>query len=126
MPAVSVRTARKPHLCIRGRHTIAPGDRYLRHVRFPSDDFGPQDQPSAYAECIPCRETYEAEQSARIAERYDVHTFVGQRVVYGGKPGVITGYSGGDLLIKLDEARHPLPAHPMWNIEYLEEADDGR
>ena len=52
--AVKARTARKPHLCEKCRQkTIAPGHRYLRHVRFP-DDINTSGKPWVITECIAC------------------------------------------------------------------------
>jgi hypothetical protein len=43
------------------------------------------------------------------------------RVVADGKPGVITGFSGAYLRIRLDGDKHSGRWHPTWRIEYVTE-----
>jgi hypothetical protein len=49
---VQTRTARKPHRCGGCDRRIDPGERYLRHVTFPSD--GIYDRIQTGAECSDC------------------------------------------------------------------------
>lgn len=71
---VLARTARKPHSCdgchwtpsLRGKATIAPGHRYLRHVAFPGDEVNQDsDQPYTNTECIACAEARGATELSR-------------------------------------------------------------
>lgn len=55
-------TARVPHRCdtchwitgLRGRATIAPGHRYLRHVTFPDELVNQSNHPVVHKECVAC------------------------------------------------------------------------
>ena len=42
------------------------------------------------------------------------------RVVANGKPGVIVGFDGAHLRIRLDGEEHVGNWHPTWRIEYPE------
>lgn len=54
-----------------------------------------------------------------IRTRYGVPAKKGGKVIFNGRPGVITGYRDAYLLIRLDGEKHSMPCHPMWRIEYL-------
>lgn len=46
----------------------------------------------------------------------------GGRVLFEGKPGVITGFAAGggmNVRIRLDGETSSAPYHPTWNITYL-------
>ncbi len=69
---------------------------------------------------------------AYICKTYSVPAKRGGRVRYTGcgvpKMGTIIGASGAHLNIRLDGAKHGMPFHPTWQIEYLdaEPAPDDR
>jgi hypothetical protein len=76
---IQARTARKPHLCdschwtpsLRGKPTIAPGHRYLRHVAFPEGPSGEVNQtnrPFTNTECVACACAREATDGLLLAE----------------------------------------------------------
>jgi hypothetical protein len=50
---------------------------------------------------------------------YKVPARIGVRVLFEGQPGVITGSSGPHLLVHMDGAAEPVPAHPTWEMQYL-------
>lgn len=60
---------------------------------------------------------------AWIRKSYAVPARRGARVRYAGSGkselGTITSARGGQLWIRLDGAKHPLPFHPTWELEYL-------
>lgn len=58
-------TARVPHVCeschhwetdLRGKGTILPGHRYLRHTVFPNDETNQSGRPYSINECVACAE----------------------------------------------------------------------
>lgn len=58
-------TARVPHVCeschywetgLRGKSTILPGHRYLRHTVFPNDETNQSHRPYSINECVSCAE----------------------------------------------------------------------
>jgi len=58
-------TARIPHPCdschhwetgLRGKGTILPGHRYLRHTIFPNDETNQSGRPYSINECVACAE----------------------------------------------------------------------
>lgn len=58
-------TARVPHVCeschywetgLRGKSTILPGHRYLRHTVFPNDETNQSGRPYSINECVACTE----------------------------------------------------------------------
>ena len=60
---------------------------------------------------------------AYIRQHYGIPAWHGRRVRYTGGPapqdGTIVGASGAHLLIRIDGAKHPLPYHPTWELQYL-------
>lgn len=54
-----------------------------------------------------------------IRSYYKVPARIGVPVLFEGKPGVITGSSGPHLLVHIDGADEPVPAHPTWEMQYL-------
>ncbi|MDT0305085.1 hypothetical protein [Streptomonospora wellingtoniae] len=59
--------------------------------------------------------------AAYVRRTYSVPAKRGMRVTVDGQPGVITSFRGGQLNVRLDGQRHPVPAHPTWRVEYLTE-----
>jgi hypothetical protein len=57
--------------------------------------------------------------AAYVRDYYKVPAKRGMRVVADGKPGVITGFAGARLRIRLDGEKHSAPWHPTWRIHYL-------
>lgn len=57
-----------------------------------------------------------------IRSYYGVPAKKGGKVVFDGKPGVITGYRNASLLVRLDGEKHSVPVHPTWRMEYLDGA----
>lgn len=53
-----------------------------------------------------------------IRNHYGVPAKKGMRVTADGKPGVITGYTGASIRIRLDGEKHSAPWHPTWRMEY--------
>lgn len=51
---------------------------------------------------------------------YNVPAWVGRRIEFSGRPGVITGARGPHLLVLLDGALHARALHPTYRIDYLE------
>jgi len=57
---------------------------------------------------------------------YDIPVKRGMRIVFDGKPGKITGFRDGYLLVRLDDeppatrSRSPLILHPTWRVAYPE------
>lgn len=59
---IQARTSRIARLCdgchwtpsLRGKPTIAPGHRYLRHVAFPGDEVNQSHRPYTNIECVAC------------------------------------------------------------------------
>lgn len=60
-----------------------------------------------------------------IRKTYNVPAKRGARVRYTGcgqnDLGTIKSASGGHVMVKLDNAKHPQPFHPTWELEYLPE-----
>lgn len=56
--------------------------------------------------------------AAYVRDRYGVPAKRGMRVIADGTPGVITGFHGARLRIRLDGQTRPGTWHPTWNIEY--------
>lgn len=57
-----------------------------------------------------------------VRARYAVPARRGGRVRFEGRPGRITGFSGGYVLVRLDGEPmrgRPLICHPTWEMEYL-------
>lgn len=54
-----------------------------------------------------------------IRTNYSVPARVGVHVLLEGHPGVIVGGSGPHLLLQLEGDDGPVPAHPTWEIQYL-------
>lgn len=51
---------------------------------------------------------------------YGVPAKRGARVLYAGRPGVITRGAGAHIRIRLDGEKHSRPYHPTWRIDYLD------
>ena len=56
-----------------------------------------------------------------IRRVYEVPAYVGFKVRYQGKPGVIVGANGCYLLIKLDGETEARRYHPTWEMRYFKE-----
>jgi hypothetical protein len=54
-----------------------------------------------------------------VRAHYKVPAKRGMRVVADGKPGVITGFAGARLRIRLDGEKYSGIWHPTWRIDYL-------
>lgn len=54
-----------------------------------------------------------------IRERYKVPARRGQRVLYKGKPGVITGSRGCYIRVRLDGETESGVYHPTWEMVYV-------
>jgi len=54
---------------------------------------------------------------------YGVPAHAGGRVVFEGRPGVITGFDGHYLRVRLDGDRYERLYHPTWHMTY---EGDGR
>jgi hypothetical protein len=52
---------------------------------------------------------------------YGVPAYKGRRVVASGRPGVITGFSGPHIFVRLDGSEFTMPYHPTWQMEYVDE-----
>lgn len=59
---------------------------------------------------------------AYIRKRYGVPAKRGGRVLFDGKPGVITGTSAARLRIRLDGEKRSEIYHPTWLIAYTDGA----
>lgn len=61
-----------------------------------------------------------------VRKRYGVPAKRGGRVRYTGcgkdELGTIRSARGGRLWIELDGIKHPMPFHPTWKLQYLDEA----
>lgn len=55
---------------------------------------------------------------AYIRGYYGVPATVGARVLFDGKPAVITGTTDAYLLIRIDGQSNSVPVHPTWHMEY--------
>jgi hypothetical protein len=67
MPTMTARTARKRHRCDSCARPIEPGDRYVRHVMFPTDDDYDYIDPATYK---PLNIPLTLKECATEAERY--------------------------------------------------------
>lgn len=58
----------------------------------------------------------------RIREFYGVPAKRGMRIVFNGKPVIITGTTRGPMYLRVRplEGGKPYPIHPTWNVEYPE------
>jgi hypothetical protein len=56
---------------------------------------------------------------AYIRDRYKVPARRGVRVLYKGRPGVITGCRGCYIKVRLDGESESGIYHPTWRIEYV-------
>jgi hypothetical protein len=54
-----------------------------------------------------------------VRDYYQVPAKRGMRVVADGKPGVITGFAGPSIRVRLDGEKHSAPWHPTWRMQYL-------
>lgn len=117
MSATTIRKARTSRPCsgYRCPNTIVPGELYLREAYFPGEE-GHEDgvAPRVLAICSVCMDR----EVSYVATRCRVPARFGGRVVVNGRPGVIVGAPGGDLLVLLDGRRAPVRTHPMWQTEY--------
>jgi hypothetical protein len=59
--------------------------------------------------------------------QYGIDATIGNRVRYGGTPGVIVDYSGPYLVVRLEEGMAGykkgtlINCHPTWHMEYLDD-----
>jgi hypothetical protein len=53
-----------------------------------------------------------------IREMYHVPAKRGGRVIFDGRPGVITGTIHAHLRVRLDDGQRVI-LHPTWRVEYL-------
>lgn len=110
------RTA-KPCGSYRCKNTIMPGDLYVRHVAFPSEECREEaTTPLVTAECAPCVDGH----GDWIRSRYGVPARLGVKVVFDGRSGVIVALYGGSVHVRLDGGE-TVPVHPMWRMEYVAE-----
>lgn len=56
--------------------------------------------------------------AAYVRRYYKVPAKRGGRVIANGKPGVITGFDGQYLRVRLDGEKRSTPWHPTWRMEY--------
>lgn len=56
-----------------------------------------------------------------IAGYYGVPARVGAPVEFEGRPGVVTGYSGPSVTVRLDGEKDVRPYHPRWHMIWLAE-----
>lgn len=54
-----------------------------------------------------------------VRRYYKVPAKRGMRVEIDGKGGVITGFDGAHLRVRLDGEKHSVNAHPTWRVTYL-------
>ncbi len=59
-----------------------------------------------------------------VKRAYGVPVARGRRVLFDGKPGVVTSGSGAHIRVRLDGAKHSVPCHPTWEMIYLD--NDGK
>jgi hypothetical protein len=59
-----------------------------------------------------------------VRNYYRVPSEVDVRVVFDGKPGVITGFTAAYVLVLLDGATESVPVHPTWRMTYLPAATE--
>jgi hypothetical protein len=53
-----------------------------------------------------------------VRDYYGVPAKRGMRVEIDGKGGVITGFDGAHLRVRLDGEKHSVNAHPTWRVTY--------
>jgi hypothetical protein len=58
-----------------------------------------------------------------IRDYYKVPAKVGMRIKFRGCPGVITGFGGASLHVRLDGATDSIICHPTWEISYPSTTD---
>ncbi|WHT20957.1 hypothetical protein N8J89_07800 [Crossiella sp. CA-258035] len=56
---------------------------------------------------------------AWIREHYGVPAKRGGRILFEGKPAVITSARHGGLRVRLDGEKRSIPIHPTWEVVYL-------
>lgn len=55
-----------------------------------------------------------------IRRVYEVPAKRGMRVTVNGKPGVIASFRGAYIMVRFDGAKHSVPCHPQWEVQYHE------
>lgn len=59
-----------------------------------------------------------------VRSRYGVPAKRGMHVVIDGQSGVITGFDGAHLRVRIDGEKHPTNAHPTWRVQYPKESSN--
>lgn len=59
-----------------------------------------------------------------INESYGTTYQKGSRVEFQGKPGVVVGFHGSHLKVKLDEEKSPGIFHPTWEMKEIKEEEN--
>lgn len=62
---------------------------------------------------------------AWVRQYYGVPAKRGGKVLFEGRPAVITSTRGPHLRIRLDGERRSIPIHPTWEVVYLPDTKDG-
>jgi len=128
MPTMTEHHARKARRCgnYPCQHNIEPRQRYRRYTAFPGDDGHEEGtRPWVIELCDGCSTKEDTEGGDYIRSYYKVPAQLRTRIEFEGRPGVVIGFTGHRLLVRLDGDRTARILHPTWRVTYPDNASVG-